>query len=89
MDDKAKIKALKILLGLSAVTTTWDLFVIWSQYRTIKKLSAKLDEGHEALVDLGFVTKKILDLADLTPEQIAEINQSYDFKKWQESLDQG
>lgn len=86
MDDKTRIKLLKIVLGCSVVAQGFELWQMKKMLDIIKHMGRHLDHRGEKLDDSIRYIHKIIDVCEPLPEQMREINTIFDFEKWEEGL---
>lgn len=77
MDDKTRITILKVVLGASAVTIGWNLYIIKKQSDTIVRMAQKMQENQN---EVGRYIGKIVEVTHITKEQMGRINTAFDFE---------
>lgn len=86
MDDKTRIRLLKILVTAGLAGTYFNLYIITKQHGTIRELCRLIDHKDEIIDDANIYIHKIVDVTEPLPEQIRQINEEFDLEKWNASL---
>ena len=86
MNDAARVKILKAILGMMIVSAATNLIMIKNQERTIQKLCKKIDRQHDRLVEANKYVRKIVEVTKPSDEQIAQINEEFDVDLWSAEL---
>lgn len=82
MDDKTRIKILKILLAMSTLSGMFNLVLMKKQLNTIRKLCQRIDGMEENIQDHRAYIQKIIEVTTPSEEQLEVINRGFDWYKW-------
>lgn len=90
LDDKTRIKVMKVLAGASLFGQACALISAFGVYKTMKRALENQDQVLERSIELNkdanLYIKKIIEVCEPSDAQIAAINQGFDFEKWKEDL---